>query len=108
MTTKEDLEDLEALRATARMLAQDLFGSEPKAIKCRESEPCMTREEKRGNGHPRLPEMALQRSFDFYDPARLCVGCRAYWFAERCAQELDFLVARTRREIAADEPSDAA
>ena len=45
----------------------------------------------------------ISRPFHAYSPDAMCRGCRAYWFAEQCAQELAQADAIERRFAASKE-----
>lgn len=91
-----DSSPLDALASRARQLANDLFGG-PDSPACKEKpQTCLQRERAR-----KVPcdhrEGTVVRGFDAYDPDKLCLSCRAYWFAERAAQSLEREIALRQR-----------
>lgn len=80
------------MKETARKLANDLFVGDPPCQEQKHDSPsCIRREGDRKDGQS-------IRSFSDYDPTRMCLACRAYWYAEMAAQSLERLDALERRK----------
>lgn len=61
----------------------DALSKEPPCADTREASSCLNRE------HEERITKDLPRSFRSYRVDKMCVSCRAYWYAEMCALTLE-------------------
>lgn len=83
---------LQEMSATARTLANDLFGSDCPCVNHRihgqDADSCITREENRKLTKEEKAKDWCRRPFFAYDPANMCDSCAAYFHVELAAQML--------------------
>lgn len=97
------VQKVQALETQARALLNKLFDA--KVLPCSSAKSpdfttCLVAENHRPltpteKGHGRVA-----RHFDRYDPDRMCLGCRAYWYAALSRDSLARLLALTQKEEA--------
>lgn len=68
----------------------------------RAEDKCITREERRLRGAPKLPAGLSSRPDRLFDPTKLCDPCAAYWHASQAANKLQQIVI-TEQVIAMEE-----